>query len=269
MNLPSQHVLRLASVSFLNARPLIHGLDRDLALRLLLDVPSKLVDHLGSGSCDVALLPTIDYQRLPDLCVVPSGGIGSDGETLTVRIFARTPIERIKTLACDPDSHTSVALARIILAERHGVRPEFIGLSRASERLDEARLLIGDKVVCEEPRGFQHQYDLGAEWKELTGLPFVFAVWTARQGLDLGDLPSRLERAKREGLKHVEQLVEQFARPIGWPSQLALQYMTEHLQYDVGQRELGAIGLFHELAARHGLIDKPKPLCVYEPVSRR
>ena len=114
-----QPVTGIAAVSYLNARPLIWGLENDPSIRLVLDVPSKLVDHLKPGDCDIALLPTIDYQRLSDLRVVPVGGIGCDGPTLTVRIFARQPIEKIRTLTCDGDSHTSVALARIILAERH------------------------------------------------------------------------------------------------------------------------------------------------------
>ena len=252
--------LRVASVSFLNARPLIYGLDRDPRVTLDRDVPARLSEHLRDGSADVALLPAIDYQRLPGLRIVPSGGIGCDGPTLTVRIFARRPIEGIRTLACDSDSHTSVALARIILAQRHGVHAEFIDLARVTGRDDEARLLIGDKVVCEEPAGFPHQYDLGNEWKQMTGLPFVFAVWTARPGIDLGDLPQRLERAKCAGLENVGELIEQYAIPRGWPAQLAKQYLTSYLRFDIGDRQLRAIERFHALAAEHGIIDRVQPL---------
>src|SRR4051794_40726287 len=120
----TERMIRLASVSYLNARPLIWELDRDPQIKLDLKVPSKLIDSLRDGTSDIALLPTIDYQRLANLRVVPAGGIGCDGPTLTVRIFSPQPIEKIRTLACDPDSHTSVALARIILADRHGIKPE-------------------------------------------------------------------------------------------------------------------------------------------------
>jgi chorismate dehydratase len=258
---------RVASVSFINSRPLIYGLENDPQVELQLAVPSKLSQSLlGDGSsslhADVALLPTIDYQRIKNLVIVPAGGIGCDGPTLTVRIFAQQPIEKIRTLACDPDSHTSVALARIILAERHGLRPEFIDLTRVSGRADEARLLIGDKVVCEEPLGFEHQYDLGAEWKQMTGLPFVFAVWTARAGVDLGTLPDRLERAKNEGLQHVGELIDRHAIPRGWPAGLALQYLTTYLKFDIGDREIRAIEMFHQLAAKHAIIDSVKLLRV-------
>jgi chorismate dehydratase len=206
----------------------------------------------------------IDYQRMPGLRIVPAGGIGCDGPTLTVRIFGQRRIEQTRVLACDPESHTSVALARIILKEHLGLSPEFIDLRNATAAPGEARLLIGDKVVCEEPAGFEHQLDLGAAWKEMTGLPFVFAVWIAREGVDLGDLPARLEQAKRAGLADVRDIITRFAIPRGWPAGMALQYLTLYLKFDIGPRQLEAIELFHRKAAGHGLIpNPPAPLKVY------
>jgi chorismate dehydratase len=253
--------IRLGSVSYLNAKPLIYGLEEADDLRLTLDVPSRLIDGLREHRFDVALLPVIDYQKLPGLKILLAGGIGSDGPTLTVRIFSRAPISKISVLACDTDSHTSVALARIVLAEMFGLHPRFIDLNAADANPAEARLLIGDKVVCEEPVGFEHQLDLGQAWKELTGLPFVFAVWMARGGVDLGDLPQRLELAKQRGLEHVREIVERYAIPRGWPLELAIQYLTENLQFNIGPRQLHAIRHFHQLAAKHGIItESPREL---------
>jgi chorismate dehydratase len=127
--------------------------------------------------------------------------------------------------------------------------------TREEEQPCDARLLIGDKVVCEEPAGFEHQLDLGSAWRALTGLPFVFAVWTARAGVDLGDLPERLEGAKRRGLANVPEIVKRHAVPRGWPAGLALQYLSVYLKFDVGERELRAVSLFHEMAARYGVIE--------------
>jgi chorismate dehydratase len=265
MQQSSRPTIRLASVSYLNARPLIYGLDREPDLSLSLDVPARLIESLRSGACDVALLPVIDYQRLPGLKLVPAGGIGCDGHTLTVRLFSRTPIDQIDTLACDPDSHTSVALARIILAERYNRTPEFIDLHKATGRAGEARLLIGDKVICEEPPGFEHQLDLGFAWKEMTGLPFVFAAWMARDGVDLRDVPQRLERAKREGLAHVEELIAKNAVPRGWPAGVALQYLTVYLKFDIGPAQIRAMQVFYDLAARHGIIKDPPTALVLHP----
>ena len=249
-----QRPLRIGSVSFLNAKPLIYGLEEADQLELHLDIPSRLLDGLLEARFDVALLPVIDYQRLPGLRLLTSGGIGSDGPTLTVRIFSPVPIEQITTLACDTDSHTSVALARILLAERFGIRPEFVALSGTQTDPRSARLLIGDKVVCEEPAGLSHQLDLGQAWKEQTGLPFVFAAWMARGGIELGDLAQRLERAKREGRAQIESIITRHAVPRGWPAATAREYLTERLQYDIGPAHLAAIRLFHQLAFQHGLI---------------
>lgn len=262
-------VLRIGSVSFLNAKPLIYGLDNAPDVDLKLDVPSRLLDGLRSESFDVALLPVIDYQRMPGLRVLRSGGIACDGPTLTVRIFSPVPVERITTLACDTDSHTSVALATVLLAERYGVRPRLVDLHDPAEPLEPnaARLLIGDKVICEEPRGLPHQLDLGEAWKEWTRLPFVFAAWMARGGIDLGDLPARLEAAKREGLQHVDEIISRHGAPRGWPADVARRYLTEYLRFDIGESQLEAIRLFHRLCAKHDIIPAPpRDLVVYDHV---
>lgn len=250
-------VLRIASVGFVNARPLIEGLDSDPNIDLTLDVPSALLGLIQSKQADVALLPVIDLQREPDLVLIPSGGIGCDGSTLTVRIFSQTPLEQVDTLACDPDSHTSVALARLILSRQFNVRPKFIDLHAATGAKGEARLLIGDKVVCEEPAGFEHQLDLGHAWKQMTGLPFVFAAWCCRRGLELGDLPERLKSASVRGLENVHSIIDRHAIPRGWPAGVALQYLTVYLRFNVGPRQLEAIRLFYTLAAEEGIIPNP------------
>jgi chorismate dehydratase len=161
-------------------------------------------------------------------------------------------------LACDTHSHSSVALARVLLAEMHDRHPEFVGFDHQHPSgKPEAILLIGDKVVCEEPVGFAHQVDLGEAWKKLTGLPFVFAAWVARGGVELGDLPDQLRESKEDGMTHLHEIIERDARPRGWPAGLAMRYMTEYLKYDIGPRQLQAIRLFHELAAKHGMIQQP------------
>lgn len=259
--------IRIGSVSFLNAKPLIYGLEEAAGLQLHLDVPSRLLDGLAGGRFDMALLPVIDYQRLAGLRILTSGGIASDGRTLTVRIFSPVPIGQITTLACDTDSHTSVALARILLAERLKIRPEFVPLT-SHVGPDSARLLIGDKVVCEEPAGLRHQLDLGEAWKELTGLPFVFAAWMARRGIELGELPDRLDRAKRDGRDHIDDIIARHASPRGWPADIAREYLTKRLQYDVSPDHLKAIRLFHHLAFKQGLIPhSPWELDLVKPSS--
>lgn len=254
-------MIRVASVGFLNARPLIAGLDARPDVALSLDVPSRLQGKIERHEADVALLPVIDLQRISGLKVIPLGGIGCDGPTLTVRLFSQTPFDKLTTLACDPDSHTSVALARIILDKLYSVKPELISLYDARGTPGEARLLIGDKVVCEEPAGFEHQLDLGAAWKQMTGMPFVFAVWCARGDVALGNLPEALVEARQRGMEQIKPIIEKYAIPRGWPAGIAIQYLTRYLTYEIGERQLEAIGLFHRLAAEAGIIPQPpRPL---------
>jgi chorismate dehydratase len=262
-NAAGSRPLRVGSVSYLNAKPLIYGLEEEPTLKLCLDVPAKLLSRLQAEEIDVALLPVIDYQRLDNLRILTSGGIGCDGPTLTVRIFSSVPIPEIRRLACDVESHTSVALAEIVMAETYGIRPQIIPLDREHIEVAEAKLLIGDKVVCEEPVGLTHQLDLGAAWKALTGMPFIFAAWVARGGIDLGDLPARLEEAKRRGLENVDQIIAEHGTPRGWPAGLARQYLTHYLKYDIREKHLAAIRKFHSLAHRHGLIGEPRELVAY------
>jgi chorismate dehydratase len=250
--------IRIGCVSYLNAKPLIYGLSERENLRLTLDVPAKLIDGLRDHRFDVALLPIIDYQRLTNIRILTSGGIGCDGPTLTVRIFSKVPIDQIQTLACDTHSHSSVALARVLLAGVHGRHPEFVAFDHQHPlKTTEAVLLIGDKVVCEEPIGFQHQLDLGEAWKKMTGLPFVFAAWVARDDVELGSLPDQLQNARLTGMQHLHEIVERDAIPRGWPADLALRYMSEYLKYNIDDRQIQAIRLFHELAAEHGMIQGP------------
>lgn len=258
--------MRIGSVSFLNARPLIAGLEDDAGVDLQLEVPSRLLDGLIQRRYDTALLPVIDYQRLAQLTILQAGGIASDGETLTVRIFSRCPIQQIRMLACDPDSHTSVALARVLLMEQFAIHPEFRDLHDSAGDACEAMLLIGDKVVCDAPIGFEHQLDLGAAWKELTGLPFVFAVWMTRQTRDLAILHRALDRARRQGMREIDSIIAEHARPRGWPTALAKRYLTQHLSYSIGPREILAIRRFHELSYRHRVLEQPpRDLEIFHP----
>jgi len=248
-------VFRLSAVSFFNTTPLVDGLREDPAVRLRFAVPSALIDDLISRESDVALLPVIDYQRLPGLRVIPAGGIGCDGPTLTVRLFSKAPIEQTTTLAADTDSHTSVALARVIFDRVFGLRPPIVPLNEAKE--DDTLLLIGDKVITAAPADRPHQLDLGEAWKKLTGLPFLFAVWTARGGIHLGDLPQRLSTARERGLSRVDTLVRDFAVPRGWPADIARRYLTEYLKFTVEPRQLEAMRVFHRMAHEVGALESP------------
>lgn len=285
-------IRRVGCVSYLNAKPLIDGLDAEPDLAVRFDVPSALRADLASGEAEIALCPVFDYFESvggvsagggvgngdgvsqdglagglkpppPGLVLVPVGGIGCEGATLTVRLYSRVPIEQIDTVYADTDSHTSVQLLRVLLAELFGVNPtlidyharEGVAEGKLADR-PEAMLLIGDKVVTASPPAvaYPYQLDLGEAWLELTGLPFVFAVWMARPATELGDLPHRLAQRLEANLPQRVLIAERYAAAHGWPIDLAEHYLIDVLRYTIGPRELEAIGRFGEMLAKHGLI---------------
>jgi len=253
----SAHPVRIASVSYLNSRPLVEGLDRDPSIALSFAVPALLAEELRSGRVDIALLPVIDLQRLDSTTILPVGGIGCDGPTLTVRLFSKRPLEQTTTVAADVESHTSVILSRIIFAKRFGIAPNYVDLQHTSISPAETCLLIGDKVITQEPSDMPFQLDLGQAWKELTGMPFVFAVWTSRPGVDVAAVGPKLEAARVRGMANIESIIRDHALPRGWPADIARQYLTSYLKYDIGPSQLVAIAHFHQLAAELGFIPSP------------
>lgn len=268
----SRHAI--AAVSFLNAKPLVDGLDDDPGIDLMTDVPSRLLEALIEERASVALCPVIDFQQSPiDLEIVPVGAIGSDGATLTVRVFSRLPMEEVTHVHTDGDSHTSVALLSVVFDELFGRVPAIGGLSspdvNGSANRPDTVLLIGDKVVCSRPREalYPFQLDLGQAWHRMTGLPFVFACWMARAGDDLGDLPEVLGQRRRLNRGRTAEIVAAHAESSGWPTELAAQYLGDILRYDLGPRELEAIDLFWRRCHAVGLIDRIRPLRLYDSTS--
>lgn len=266
-------VLRIGCVSYLNARPLIDGLDDEHGLEVRTDVPARLLADLESGDVDVALCPVIDFfESKQELAFVPVGAIGCEGPTLTVRLYSQVPINEIKTLHADTDSHTSVALAQVLLAKLFNVRPKIIDYDArertAEGRIDEspqAMLLIGDKVVTGSPLAVQypHQMDLGEGWHELTGLPFVFAMWMTREGVDLHDLPSRLSARLDANLPQRLLIAERYAKQHGWPADLAEHYLIDVLRYRVGPSELEAVAKFGRMVHELGLVAVERHVRLY------
>ncbi|MCP4249898.1 MAG: menaquinone biosynthesis protein [bacterium] len=242
---------RLGAVSFLNARPLVEGLDEGAGFELTYDVPAALPALLDAGQVDAALVPVIDlarrgstWQPVSDAC------IGSDGETLTVRVYSRRPPEQMTTLQVDGDSHTSVVLAQVLWNELYGTGLQVEALSPGRQSDAEAILLIGDKVVTQRPAGFEFDIDLGGAWRSLTGLPFVFAVWCKSRDLDPGDLPELLAQARDRGVDRALAIAAECAPGIGWPVETARKYLTEHLSYTLTPRHRQGLARFFELAAK-------------------
>lgn len=272
-----QAPVRIGVVSFLNTLPLIDGLDRLENLQLRHSVPSMLADQLVGGEVELALCSSIDYQRSSTpLMIVPVGLLGCDGPTLTVRLYSSKPINRISEVHCDTDSHTSVALLQILLKEQHGITPALVDYN-AREHVarnwpvdwPDAMLLIGDKVVSDSPPAvrYPHQLDLGAAWSDLTGLPFIFAIWMARADAD----PQRLRTAalaldyqRRHNVERIDRVIHQHAAGRGWPADLAREYLKQNLSFEATERSMTGLELFFQKSLRHGLISERRPLRMLE-----
>lgn len=259
---PNERKYRLGVVSYLNSRPLVQGLERDPNVELMFDVPARLPGHLESGAVDAALVPVVDmaapgrtWKIISDAC------IGCDGETLTVRVFSRRPPSTVRRLHVDGDSHTSVILARIIWRACHGIDLDIRPYDQGTNGQEpEAVLLIGDKVINHTLIDYEIETDLGSEWKSLTSLPFVFAVWAARRELDTDVLSVTLNRARDSGVSAAEMIAEDLAPGLGWPVTLAKRYLCTRLKYSLGPAQRRAIAKFFELAARHGYLPSLTPL---------
>ena len=194
--------IRIGAVEYLNTKPLICDLEAIAPhAELILDLPSRLADRLATADLDVGH-PVIEYFRGRNYVLIPDIAIASKGPVLSVTLFSKVPMSGAKTLALDVGSRTSVALTQVLLKHRFHANPELHPLPMAQpveELNNDAVLLIGDRAMrCSLP-GFPFSYDLGQEWDEWTGLPFVYAVWAVRPGVDLGMVPEALAEAKRRG----------------------------------------------------------------------
>jgi chorismate dehydratase len=271
-------VHRVGCVSFLNSKPLIEPLVGRAGVEVHFAVPSKLLGLVEGGVVSTGLMSIVDYQlSTVPLVLVPVGAIGCDGPTLTVRIFSKVPPGKIVRVHGDTDSHTSVVLAQVILRERYGRGVEMVGLEAQSAKRKtqnrggetrnakremrngegaETMLLIGDKVVNAAPdeREYPYQLDLGEEWKALTGLPFVFAMWMMRADEVDRELAWMLGEARRSAKGMIEEMLDRHCAEKGWPRELARRYFTEYLRYEVTGRSRLGVAKFFELAGKWGLL---------------
>jgi chorismate dehydratase len=259
MNNNSVRPLQIGAVSYLNSRPLIEGLQELLpTARITLDYPSRLADALAAGRLDVALIPSVEYFRRSGYEVISDACVAARGPVMSVKLYCRTHPGEIRRLALDEGSRTSAALARVILAERYGVVPETEPLLMNATTRDsgaDAVLLIGDRAMHDPDESFTAVLDLGAFWYDWTGLPFVFAMWVARQGAVPDGVDEALSQARDRGLARIEAIAREEAPRLKLTESIALTYLTQHLHYHLTSAERSGLKLFHELAAQHSLVN--------------
>jgi chorismate dehydratase len=229
---PAPPPLRIGCVPYLNAKPLVEGLDG-----VVFRPPADLVGLLVSGRLDVALLPSVEVI-LRGLDHVPGVAIASPGRVDSVLLRHRVPVRQIRRVALDRNSRTSNRLVRILLEERHGLRPRYVKRD-PSRRLDwrgvDAVLSIGDTSFRRERFP---ALDLGAEWRAFTGRPFVFALWAMRPGEPRArEIRRVLGAARRRGLERLPAIVRREAAARGLSPAYAKRYLTERITFRLGPAE--------------------------------
>jgi chorismate dehydratase len=260
-------MLRIGCVKYLNARPLIRGWQGDVDF----DHPSALCNKLAGHKVDVALVSSFEFLRNPIYWIVDDVSISSAGPVYSVVLAHHGDITKIKEIELDPASETSVNLLRCLLVElglnprlrSTGCQPAVIG---SPPRPDTARLLIGDQAIHfrqEYPNEF-HFWDLGERWKELVGIPFVYALWLIRPEIaDPKQIAKRLRALRDENLAKLDDLIAELVAGVADPDRqkqlnrgFFLRYYREHLRFSFGKNEKEGLRIFADLCINHGVLPK-------------
>ena len=252
----SDRPLRLGVVSYLNAVPLVHGLEADPRFSLVRDVPSRIAERLHAGEIDLGMIPSVEYAA-GDYAIVPGIAIASRGPVRSVNLFHRRRLEGVRRVALDASSRTSVALAKILLRERLGHDPEYVSMGPPVEDMlasADAALVIGDPALYF--RGEAERLDLGEEWQARTGLPFVFAFWAGRPGAVDEAGVVRLQQALRAGQGAFAQIAAQYNGLGAGRGPESEAYLRRNIVYDLGEEELSGLREFYRRARALGLIER-------------
>jgi chorismate dehydratase len=283
--------LRISIVQYLNTAPLVWGFTNGpLAGKcdLAFTVPSQCAEALCSGAADIAIIPAIEYQRIPGLVVLPDLAIASQNRVRSLLIVAKKPIEQVRSIALDCSSRSTQALTRILAAEHWKIDPEFFeaepDLSAMLEKAD-AALLIGDpalrisiaiekkSAVSPEGRGvcqaatlgitgpeIFHVYDIVGEWRKWTGLPAVMAVWAARPEIITPEVLADFTASRAFGLSQIEAISLEAARGLELPQRALESYLRHNIDFSLGQENRRGLERYFREAAKLGLIPRDEKI---------
>jgi len=238
---------RIGSVPYLNAAPLT----RDLGNELIFATPAKLAEMLRRDELDAALVSITEVLLTDRYDILDGIAIASLGEVYSVIIAHKRPLEEASEIFCDTASLTSVNLLKVLLAER-GLKPEFKPLENyemATEK--DFVLLIGDRAIEFQRAPHTHEiFDLGFAWMEMTRLPFVYAVWALRRGIDTKELRRELKESRHSGLEQMEQIIQSREE---FDEAFRRDYFEWHIYYRLAEDEKRGITKFCELLRKHNL----------------
>lgn len=273
--------LRIAAIRFLNPAPLMWDfehppLNTDLAQRYNVDwmLPSQCADRLAAGEADIGLVPIASLAVNPTLRILPGCTIASKGHVRSLLLVrrAKQELSKIRTTAADTASRTTIAHTRILFAKWKNEAVEFVpmaaDLDAMLERAD-AAIVIGDPALMaleeqanrRERTGEELVYhDLAHEWREMTGLPFVSAVWGAAQGSALDEsITEDLIRSRDHGMANIDALVTEWSQKMPVPAETIRTYLTENIHYVLDEECMEGMKGFYRMAAEIGVLPAYEP----------
>jgi chorismate dehydratase len=295
-NLPK---LRISIVQYLNTAPLVWGFTNG-PLRgkyeLSFTVPSLCAEALRSGAVDIAIIPAIEYQRMDDLVILPDMAIASQNQVRSLLIISKVPIEAARSIALDSSSRSTQALTKILCDQRWKIAPEFFEMppeAGAMLQRADAALLIGDpalrlsiEIAASAKRGASgeqvctassagisdaetlHVYDVVEEWRKMTSLPAVLAVWAARSEVVNAGVVEDFQASRDFGLKNVDEISQQAAKELNLPAGELQRYLTENIDFTLSEENLRGLTVYFGLAAALGLIRSMRTIAIAGEASR-
>jgi chorismate dehydratase len=288
---PNLQKLRISIVQYLNTAPLVWGFTNGpLAGKydLSFTVPAQCAEALRSGAADIAIIPAIEYQRIPNLVVLPDLAIAAQNRVRSLLIVSKKPIEQVRSIALDRSSRSTQALTRILAAEHWKIDPEFFetepDLRTMLEKAD-AAMLIGDpalriSIAIEEkstvsPQGraicpaatlgiagreIFHVYDVVGEWRKFSSLPAVMAIWAARPAVVTPQVLSDFAESRNFGLTQIAAISLEAARELELPQQTLESYLRHNIDFSLGEENRRGLGRYFHEAAKLGLIPREKKI---------
>lgn len=249
-------------VRYLNAKPLTVELERRPELTLIQDVPARLVERFQAGELDVALLPVMAYLSGVGHSIIPGLGISSWGTVESVRLFVRRrELGKTPRILLDAESVTSNALCRCFLHQGLGLAPEFF--TRPEDVPDpDAELRIGDQGMRPDATAIEI-WDMGDVWTAWTGLPFLYAAWVVREGVDDPGLATLLTGALEGGLARIPEIAVDGARATGLSREACERYLRERIRYRLGDEEERGLRRFATEVRREGLVPEEREIRYY------
>jgi chorismate dehydratase len=274
---------KISIVKYLNAVPLAWGIlegpQKD-SFEPLLSTPAECADQLAKGSVDIGLIPSIEFQRIKGSRIVPGPAVASLYQVRSVILVSVVPLWKVKTVACDSGSRTSVALTKIIFDEYYQIRPDFRPAEPNLANMlaqNDAALLIGDnalkfmedndlpniesqKPIVRSGSEPLEVFDLAERWRNLTGLPFVFAFWAVRDGFKDTGIVDTLKSSRDFGVAAIPEIAQRYSESLPIKKEFIQAYLEKNVHYYMDQTCLEALRLFYEKAARVGAIKSVRGL---------